>query len=514
MPKTRIRVPLGEFIGGLNEDDAPGALQPNELRIARNVYWEGRALASRRGSSRQQATSINSAAAGAGIWQLERNQGANLDLLAVFGNKLYKDALSDPPTDITGAITITAGQNNQVTFTHFNDLAVMCNGVDAPWKWNGTGNAAVLGGSPPIFNTMLAKWNRMFGAGHAAAPRTIRFAALGDPETWAAANTVAAILGDSSSAIEGRDFVWQLGHLGDVAFVGLQHSLGRILYTGDSTTPFRYNQLAEFGMEGAHNYVAVGNGGYFLSPRGVHFIRPTDIIITYETSLISGRRLRTLWENLNLARLKRTSGTLFRTPRGNLLVLWPLTIGSGAIHDTLLIMDVTDGPGTERFAVWTGWDANAMTAGVHPTTRVERLFFTSAVGFVWEGVTGTNDNSAAYLAEGATRWEDFGSPSEKKNFRDLYLEARQTGAFNLNIDVYFDYQTTAAGTLTQSLAGAAPAVWGTFVWGTGVVRDYLLGVDDGVVMSFRFYTSGADQPWAVYKIVPAVEAVGEAKEEA
>ena len=43
-------------------------------------------------------------------------------------------------------------------------------------------------------------------------------------------------------------------------------------------------------------------------------------------------------------------------------------------------------------------------------------------------------------------------------------------------------------------------------------QNYLLGVDDGVVISFRFHTDAADQPWSVYKAVPAVEAVGEAKE--
>jgi hypothetical protein len=519
MPKTRIRVPMSDWAGGLNEDDQPAALQPNELRTARNVYWKGRALSSRPGASPLQVSAINSGAAGTGVWQLVRNQGTTFDNLAVFGSKLYKDAKNAAPTDITGAVTITAGQNNLVTFTHFNDIALMCNGVNNPWQWNGAGNATALGGSPPIFNTMLAKWNRVFGAGHAAAPRTIRFTPKGDPSTWNAADTVAAILGDSSSAVEGRDFIWQLGHLGDSAFVGLQNSIGRILYTGDSTTPFRYNQLSEFGIEGAHNYVAVGNGGYFLTNRGVHYVKPSDILITYETSLISGRRLRATWDSLNKARIKYTNGILYRTVAGNMLVLWPLTSGSGSTHDTVLIMDVSDGPGTERFAFWTGWDANGFGVVKNDSTSAEELLFCTTNGFVWHADDGTtSDNGAAFVAEAATRWEDFGVPSEKKNFRDLYLEARQTGNFNLNIDVYFDYSTTADATLTQVLAGSNQALWGTAVWGTdlwaslGFVREYLFGVGDGVVVSFRFHTDGANEPWTVFKAVPAVKSVGEAKE--
>ena len=454
-----------------------------------------------------------------GVFQLIRNQGADADNIGVFGDNLYKDLKNASPTQITGTVTITSGQNNLVTFTHFNDVALMCNGVDNPWKWAGSGNASIIGGSPPIFNTMLAKWNRVFGAGHAAAPRTIRFSNLGDYETWGSSNTVAAILGDSSSAVEGRDFIWQLGHLGDSAFVGLQNSLGRILYTGDSTTPFRYNQLSEFGIEGAHNYVAVGNGGYFLTNRGVHFIRPSDILITYESSLISGRRLRAFWGLLNKSRIKYTTGTLYNTRGGNLLVLWPLSTGSSTTHDAVLIMDVTDGPGKEHFAIWTGWDANAMAQVRNTSSQREELLFTSSVGYVWQGDDGsTSDNGSAFLAEAATRWEDFGVPSEKKNFRDLYLEVRQSGAFDLNIAIYFDYNTAASQTITQTLAGSAQAAWDSAVWDTdvwptlGILRDYLLGVDDGVTMAFRFYTAGAEQPWTIFKAVPAVEAVGEAKE--
>lgn len=510
-----------DFAGGLNEDDQPGALAANELRIARNVYWKGRALSSRPGASALQVSEINSGAPGVGVWQLVQDQGATLNNIGVFGNKLYKDVEQSSPTDITGSVTITSGQNNLVTFTHFNDLAIMVNGVNSPWKWDGSGNADILVGSPPVFNTMMAKWNRVFGAGHASDPRTIRFSSLGDPETWPAANTVAAILGDSTSAVDGRDFIWQLGHLGDSAFVGCANSIGRILYTGDATTPFRYNQIADWGVEGAHSYVAVGPGGYFLSTRGVHYIKPSDILITYDSSLVSRRKIRNTWSEINKARLKYASGALYQTRSGNLLVIWSLTTGSASHHDTMLVMDVTDGPGAERFTIWTGWDANAFGVVRDSSTERETLFFTTTDGFVWNPDNGTtSDNGDAFLAEAATRWEDFGVPSEKKNFRDLYMEASLEAAFDLNIDVYYDYETTAAQSLGLTLTGTAQAIWGEFIWDDaqwawatqGIVRAYLLGVDDGVVISFRFYTSGADQPWTVLKAVPAVEAVGEAVE--
>src|SRR3990167_9937324 len=162
MPRTRVRVPFTDLGGtGLNEDESPTALKANELRVARNVYLEGAALSSRKGAQRFQSSAINSGAAGNGVWELVRSSGASRDILSVFGSKLYKDSKTTTPTDITGAITITAGQDNHGTFTPFHDTAFMCNGVDAPWKWDGAGDAAVVAGSPPGFRTMGGEGNRL-----------------------------------------------------------------------------------------------------------------------------------------------------------------------------------------------------------------------------------------------------------------------------------------------------------------------------------------------------------------
>jgi hypothetical protein len=516
MPKTRVRVPfLTLGTTGLNEDESPTALAQSDLRRARNVYLEGAALSSRKGAQRFQSSAINSGAAGVGVWELIRSSGASRDILSVFGDKLYKDSKTTSPTDITGSVTITAGQDNHVAFTLFNDIAFMANGVDPVWRWDGSGNATVVAGSPPVFRTMAARWNRLFGA---AAGRTIRYCAIGDPTSWPAGNTVAAILGDASSAIEGRDFIYQLGHLGDSLFVGLSNSIGRVLYTGDATTPFRYIQIADFGALGEHSYVAVGSNGYFLSRYGVHFIQPSSTSIDYETSNISGRRLTRFWRELNKARLDDAHGRLFYTAAGNLLVLWSLTTAGNTQHDQVLVMDVSDGPGNERFFQWSGWNANALGVVQNASTLNDELLFTSTDGYVWQGDFGTDDNSAAYETLAATRWEDFGSPAEKKNLRDMYLVTKQSGNFNLNIRTYFDFNTTATQTLMQSVAGAEQAAWGSAIWDTdvwptrGFVRSNLLGVDDGMVISWEFGTSAANTPWSLYEFVPAVEAIGEASE--
>ena len=516
--KSRTRYAQYDFTGGLNQDDHPLGLQPSELRVANNVYWSGKALSSRRGTDNINTAAINGGTAVTGIFDYTRSAGASRDIVAVVGDKFYKDARSATPTDISGAVTITSGAANACQFATFNENLIVANGTNTPWRWTGTGNAAVLGGYPPAFKTIISKWNRVFGAGHTAAPRTIRFSALADETTWAAADTVRATLPASGSAnAEGSDAIVTLGHLGDSIFCGLINSIGRVYYTGDSLAPFIYTQISSFGVAGPRAYVPFGDGGYFVSNRGVHYITTSDVSVSYQSSMVSGRKLRTYWAELGKTRVQNVSGTLYFTSNGNWIVVWSFTQGAGTQNNSILVMDVTDGPGNERFAIWTGIQANVLATILNPTTYAEELLFGTNDGFIWQADTGSDDNGAAYLAEATTRWEDFGQPGLRKRFRDLYLEFRQTGTFVINVDFQFDYENaqtfTSASTASNLWNWDDGTTWDSSTWGgLNVIQTRLLGVGDGHVLGFRYYTTGTGQLWSLYKSVVAVKVAGESVE--
>jgi len=517
--KSRTRYAQYDFTGGLNQDDHPLGLQPNELQVANNVYWSGKALSSRRGTDNINTSAINGGTAVTGIYDYTRDAGANRDILAVVGDKFYKDARSATPTDITGAVTITAGAANHCHFTTFNENVIVTNGANPPWTWTGSGNASVLSGSPPSFHVTLSKWNRVFGAGHTAAPRTICHTPIGNATIWNAQDTVRATASDTgvASSVEGSDHILVLGHLGDTIFCGLTNSLGRIYYTGDSLAPFIYTQISSFGLAGPHAYVAFGDGGYFVSNRGVHYVTPSDTSINYASSMVSGRKLRTYWSELGKTRLSRVHGTLYYTSNGNWIIVWSFTQGAGTQNNSILLMDVTEGPGNERFAIWTGIQANVLATILNPTTLSEELLFGTDDGFIWRADTGSDDNGAAYVAEVVTRWDDFGQPGLKKRFRDLYLEFRQTGAFALNVDFLYDYenaQTLSSTSTTSTLwTWDDGTTWDGSTWGgRNVIQSRLLGVGDGHVLSFRYYTTGTASLWSLYKSVCAVKVGGESLE--
>lgn len=108
------------------------------------------------------------------------------------GTKIKSCSSSGALTDITGAVTITDSANNLMNFVKFkdgsaNDILIGANGVDAPLKWTGTGNAALLGGTPPAdFKYLIVHKNRLWGT----SGEFIYHSDLLDGETWDSINWV------------------------------------------------------------------------------------------------------------------------------------------------------------------------------------------------------------------------------------------------------------------------------------------------------------------------------------
>lgn len=181
--KLRLRkIDLGKFDKGYfpnkDFDDVP----LGGTRDCNNVIWYRSALRKMFGMDL-----VNAAAAattlGHGIHYFHTKSNAKLS--AVFGAGFYED-VSGTWTARTGAVTITDADANLAQGVSFQqgatELQLWCNGVDAPWAWTGTGNAAVLGGTPPTFSTMEVYRQNAFGALN----ESVRFSDTGDPTSWPA----------------------------------------------------------------------------------------------------------------------------------------------------------------------------------------------------------------------------------------------------------------------------------------------------------------------------------------
>jgi hypothetical protein len=183
--------PFG-FHGGVNVKTATNVIGPNQMSDAQNVYFVGETLCKLFGSRTLNASAVAGTPAITGISDWQTAAGQRYQVITS-GTKIFSSTdLSTTFTDVTGAVTITTGNNNQSTFGSVNNLIIRCGGEtpDAPIKWSGTGNAAALGGTPPVGNICHTVNNFLFITGVAAAPSRLYWSNVIDPETWGAASYV------------------------------------------------------------------------------------------------------------------------------------------------------------------------------------------------------------------------------------------------------------------------------------------------------------------------------------
>lgn len=155
---------------GLNTRLSDISARSREATALQNINLTTETISVRPGTilfSKEQIIEAGEPKAVTGIF--ETVLGSTIKRVVTAGTKIYSLSSSGYLTDITGAVTITESQDNLFQFEKAkdgsgDDIIVACNGIDPPIKWTGTGNAAVLGGSPPgNFKYIVWRKNRLYG---------------------------------------------------------------------------------------------------------------------------------------------------------------------------------------------------------------------------------------------------------------------------------------------------------------------------------------------------------------
>lgn len=98
--------------------------------IKNNDLFPVGGFSTRLGYSRLNPIAFNSGAIMTGLYDASFSSGTHV-LIGTGGNKIQKmDALDGTWDDLTGGLTLTAGQNNLWSFAMLNDICVLANGVD------------------------------------------------------------------------------------------------------------------------------------------------------------------------------------------------------------------------------------------------------------------------------------------------------------------------------------------------------------------------------------------------
>lgn len=178
---------------GLNTRLSAISISPREATSLQNINLTRETIDVRPGNTLFTTTQLvegGAAKAVTGIYQAVL--GSTVYRVITGGTKIYSVTSGGVLSDITGAVTITDSADNLFRFAKAknsggSDIIVACNGVNAPIKWTGAGNAAALGGTPPgNFKHILWRGNRLWGSDG----EFVYHSALLNAESWDALNWV------------------------------------------------------------------------------------------------------------------------------------------------------------------------------------------------------------------------------------------------------------------------------------------------------------------------------------
>jgi hypothetical protein len=450
-------IEIDDFSGGLNTFD-PEYLSPlSQSPDLDNVVILDKGIKKRNGDAAWNSSAmVSSATAVTGIGYIQLDAGTQF-LNAVAGTKFFADSgLSGTMADKTGTLTITAGVSNIWTPVNFNNLQIWFGGApDAPFKYSGTGNAVVLGGSPPSAFTCFAANNRIFAISTVANPSRIFWPVVSNPEDWSSAGS-----GNADVALSDGEAL-QCGVVvgPDTAILFKNSSTHMMVLTRQ---PFPIYQLQKgVGVAGRQAY-AYANGVIYIVTPGKR-MKATRDGFNFETF---PNDINDIWDSINSNRVSNIVGYYNQAREW---IMWFVSTGSSTTNNYAIIWDIKH----QCFLrCTTGYKANVVC-----NVQNRRFFAGHYDGKLYEKDKATVFSDASETSPGAINayWR---SPFKNLGGLDTTVDpiyytvsALNESATVLSLSYGFDY-TSVQRTQSSSLAAvgavwdsATLGVWDLSVWG-------------------------------------------------
>lgn len=437
--------------GGLNTKAPVTTLKYSEALDLQNInLLPSGGFEKRRGNTAFNSSAMDSAAAvhGAGYY---RQADADEWLMAVAGTKIFKSEFDGTMDDITGAVTITTGQNNIWTHSVMNDLSIWVGGApDAPIKWSGSGNVAALGGSPPSGSFGLTANNRFFIGNTTANPSRIAWGILGSPEDWSGTGS-----GTQDVSKNDGDTLVGAAQLGmDHLICFKQNSLHDLVIRNAPFPLFPLRRGPNIGAISKRGIVSAGDMIYYVTPEPRMKAFDGTRIIDFPDSIDD------VWDSLSKTRLKYIEGLYY--PRLH-QIWWFCSSTSSSTHDTLLIWDIA------RQAWLRHPTGYKMNVAVLAQDRI--AYGGSYAGVLYKQDVANTYTDASETSPGAinaywkTGWYDLEAMIQDKSipYVDVNFATQSSG----NFDFGYGYDFVTSPKITSIRMPGPGNVWGGFQWGIG-----------------------------------------------
>ncbi|GEM_PF-5160424 len=539
---------------GLNEDENPVALAPNQLREATNCCRLGNLTGTRPGLVRdtEYDANISGTPAVQGIYEYRNGRDENRKMVVVAGGAIYTD---DTTTVTQSGTTITSGAANTWTFASYQNNLWAAGGSsgDTVWSWDGSGSATarlttLFGGVNAKPQFVFQKFDTIFLGGFFDGtdpwnnPLVARYADYAadatDPLSWPNSNTIPGQnLGENSGGGSyGNEFNTGFGSYQDNSGDFLLFLTNRRILSF-RLNPSVYNNASRFiltdaiatGCVSQNAFVDLGldqGDAIYMSEHGIHSMALSQQFGNRENNFLSWP-IRKTWETLNRSMMGRAYGAYW--PEEG-LVVFAVATGSSTSLNLLLAMDIKGvtqlSPDTVRWYNWpipSGVVApNCIIPGRDPQ-GTPRIYLGGQGGEVAPFNRSTYSdlgNSIAVAFRG--RDEDVGFPMSSKAIGDTWLMVGGSGSYMPSISVVTDdgrksaFQKSltvalpgfvldnAAGNLsgasTMDNAAGNLSGAGTLGGDFNLTRARVDGFGEGFTLSHRFTHNGANEPFFIGQI--------------
>ncbi|MDD4721977.1 MAG: hypothetical protein PHR07_04470 [Acidaminococcaceae bacterium] len=350
--------------------------------------------------------------------------GANRKLMVVANGIASYHAGAGVFTSIKTGLTASATNFFETTINYL----VSCNGVDAPWKWDGT-TVSALANAPTTAQFFTMHKEKLFCV-PLAYPSQLQWADSFEPETWPAVNYWDIKPGD-----------------GDVITAIHKHLGELIIFKKYSTHVLRGTSLDDFKMEevdtgigcvGQNAVGAIGPYLFFVSTSGLCVWNGMRIVN------LSRDRIPVLWSTVNQQYIDKAAIGI----RDN-RVWVALPLSTATTNSNIIVYNPPD-EGVSGGTFWK-WDTVRVGCFTEYNDGTQLLFFggSSNANNIEQLDYGNADNAGVITAYWKCKPTDLGLPDRKKKFIKAFLVDSPT-AGDVSLEVSLDYNTVYTALTKES----------------------------------------------------------------
>lgn len=431
---------------GYNDTLAPEFLPPGMLADALNCFMRSQQIVKRNGY-----TIIGDDLGSNGCQGLKgvRFASGTTIMYGVFNGTIYLWTGSGSWTASTGSYTLST--TAQIWIEVANNAVYFFDGTNVVVKHDGATATTVA--AIPIGTKALWFHNQLHVIGMSGNPNRLQSSEIGNPEVFAGGNSSSLDVNPNDG-----DFIVDLNILKDELIIFKRNRIWSM--TGFGSSALTLNDLSErqsgFGGISIRGSVNTGNDVIYLGFLGdrpiIRSLMRTREGFLYDAGNLSAS-IETTMNGLNKAQLAKAA-----TAFDGRYAWFAVADGSSTTNSLVLTLDTETMANAKMKMGWTRHKGiNAAVFDVFSISGTAQMYFGEATAdskaYVFD--TSTSDNGTAINFMIKTRRYGGVSPELKKKYKWLYVTAKESGNYDVDIDYSTDgFDFADLGTLNLTGTGS------------------------------------------------------------